>query len=144
MAAESFIDSGIIIHAYDTDAGRKREIAKAILLGGWQHPGTVAISVQVLLEFFVTATRRGIESTTVHQIITDLSRWPVIDNTVERFGHGLAIRQRWQVSLWDSMILSAAHASGATKLITEDLNHGEDYGGVRAVNPFHDSNCDRS
>ena len=40
------------------------------------------------------------------------------------------------LSLWDAMILAAAQASNARVLYTEDLNHGQDYGGVRAVNPF--------
>ncbi len=43
---------------------------------------------------------------------------------------------RWPISLWDALILAAARASGAAELITEDLNHGQDYGGVRVINPF--------
>ena len=62
--------------------------------------------------------------------------WPVIDNSLERFGHGLILKERFQVSLWDAMILAAAQASGARELLTEDLNAGQDYGGVRVVNPF--------
>jgi predicted nucleic acid-binding protein len=44
---------------------------------------------------------------------------------------------RWKISLWDALILAAARASGASELVTEDLNQGRDYGGVRAINPFH-------
>jgi predicted nucleic acid-binding protein len=43
---------------------------------------------------------------------------------------------RWQISLWDALMVAAARASGATELISEDLNHGQDYGGVRVINPF--------
>ena len=43
---------------------------------------------------------------------------------------------RWKISLWDSLILAAARASGASELITEDLNHGQDYDGVKVINPF--------
>jgi predicted nucleic acid-binding protein len=60
----------------------------------------------------------------------------VIDNTLELFKTGLAIQKRWRLSLWDAMILSAAQASGARELLSEDLNHGQDYGGVRVMNPF--------
>ena len=70
------------------------------------------------------------------RIIEDLMAWPVIDNSLERFGHGLVLKQQFQISLWDAMILAAAQASGARELITEDLNSGQDYGGVVAVNPF--------
>ena len=47
--------------------------------------------------------------------------------------------ERWQVSFWDGLIVAAAKRSGATELLTEDLNHGQDYGGIRAVNPFKGS-----
>ena len=47
-----------------------------------------------------------------------------------------ALQVRWQLSLWDAMILAAAQASGARELLTEDLNHGQNYGGIRVVNPF--------
>lgn len=43
---------------------------------------------------------------------------------------------RWQLSLWDAMIVAAAQASGARELLTEDLNHGQNYGGIRVVNPY--------
>jgi predicted nucleic acid-binding protein len=46
------------------------------------------------------------------------------------------LQVRWQLSLWDAMILAAAQASGARELLTEDLNHGQNYGGIRVVNPF--------
>jgi predicted nucleic acid-binding protein len=49
---------------------------------------------------------------------------------------GLAEQARWQLSLWDSMILAAARVSGASELITEDFSHGQDYGGIKAMNPF--------
>ena len=47
-----------------------------------------------------------------------------------------ALQSRWQISLWDAMILAAAHSSGSRELLAEDLSHGQDYGGVIVVNPF--------
>jgi predicted nucleic acid-binding protein len=69
-------------------------------------------------------------------LIGDFSQWPVIDNTLTIFRLGLTLQARWQLSLWDGMILAAAKTSGAMELLTEDFNHGQDYGGVRVVNPF--------
>jgi len=61
---------------------------------------------------------------------------PVVENTLELFDAALAAQERWRLSLWDAMILAAAQASGASELITEDFNSGQDYGGVVARNPF--------
>ena len=136
MPADRFLDTNIIIYAYDRDAGLKCEIAQTILDDAFHPPHRTAISVQVLQEFFVNLTRKGnsVEATTT--LIDDLTHLTVIDNTLALFRTGLTFQSRWQLSLWDSMILAAAKACGAKELITEDLNHGQDYGSVRAINPF--------
>lgn len=136
MPAERFIDTNILLYGYDCDAGVKRDLALPLIEEGWKHPGRNAVSVQVLQEFYVNFLRLGQDHEEAVRVIEDLMVWPVIDNSLERFGHGLALKQQFQVSLWDAMILAAAQASGARELITEDLNPGQDYGGVVAINPF--------
>lgn len=136
MPVERFIDTNVLLYAYDRTAGSKRETALAIIEEGWTRPGCNAISVQVLQEFYVNFMRAGQSHKVASQIIEDLSQWPVVDNTLERFGQGLEICRRFQTSLWDGMILSAAIFSGASQLLTEDLNHGQDYSGIQVVNPF--------
>ena len=46
------------------------------------------------------------------------------------------IGERFQISHFDAQILAAAKRLGCTTVYSEDLNHGQDYGGVRVVNPF--------
>lgn len=139
MPAERFLDTNIVLYGYDLESGRKREIALSLLEEGWLRPGSTAISVQVLQEFYVNFIRKGQSHADAVQIIQDLALWPVIDNTLERLGHGLAIKERFQLSLWDGMILAAAKASGANELLSEDLNHGQDYDGVTVINPFFET-----
>ncbi len=136
MPVERFLDTNVLLYAYDLDAGRKREIARSLIEEAWLQPGRSAISVQVLQEFHVNFTRRGGSKVDAVAVVGDFSRWPVIDNTLALFQLGLALQERWQVSPWDAMILAAAQASGASELLTEDLNNGQVYGRVRAVNPF--------
>lgn len=66
----------------------------------------------------------------------DYFSWPVVENTLSLMHAGLAEQARWQLSLWDSMILASARVSGASELIKEDFSHGQDYGGIKAINPF--------
>ncbi len=136
MPAERFLDTNILLYGYDLDAPKKRLVAQALIEQGWRQPGQTAISVQVLQEFHVNFMRKGHSTEEASALIGDFSQWPVIDNTLALFRLGLALQTRWQLSLWDAMILAAAQASGARELLTEDLNHGQEYGGVRAVNPF--------
>ena len=136
MHVERFIDTNILIYGYDRDAGSKRDIALLLIEEGWKYPGRNVISVQVLQKFYVNFTRLGQPHNETVKVIEDLMVWPVIDNSVERFGHGLVLKERFQISLWDAMIVAAAQACGARELLTEDLNHGQDYDGVKATNPF--------
>jgi predicted nucleic acid-binding protein len=136
MAAERFIDTNILIYGYDRDAGSKRDVALPLIEEGWEQPGRNVISVQVLQEFYVNFLRLGQSHSETVKIIEDLIAWPVIDNSLKRFGHGLVLKERFQISLWDAMIIAAAQACGARVLLTEDLNHGQDYDGVKAINPF--------
>lgn len=136
MPVERFIDTNVLLYAYDRSAGKKREIALETIEEGWTRPGCLAISVQVLQEFYVNFTRSGQSYKTTCQIIEDLSQWTVVDNSLERLGQGLGICRRYKTSLWDAMILSAAKFSGASTLLSENLNHGQVYDGVQVVNPF--------
>jgi predicted nucleic acid-binding protein len=136
MPVERFLDTNILLYAYDLDAPEKREIARNFLEQAWLVPGSAAISVQVLQEFHVNFIKAGNSAEDALALIADFSHWPVIDNSLALFQLGLKLQSRWQVSLWDAMILAAAQSCGASALLTEDLNDGQQYGGVRAVNPF--------
>ena len=95
--------------------------------------------MQVLQELHTNLTRKGRSRAEANAIVRDLYGLPVVENTLELFDAALVAQERWQLSLWDAMILAAAQASGASELITEDFNAGQDYGGVVARNPFASS-----
>jgi predicted nucleic acid-binding protein len=133
MPAEVFFDTSILLYAYDTDAGEKRTRALALVGEALGQPSRFAVSVQA---FFVNFTHAGQTDEAAAMLIDDFSRWQIIANTHDLFLNGLQTRARWQLSLWDAMIVAAAAQAGAAILYTEDLNHGQSYGSVRAINPF--------
>ncbi len=136
MNATKFLDTNILLYAYDLDTPAKRAVALRLVEQGWTAPGDTAISVQVLQEMHVNLGKRGVSQTEATRIVRDFADWPIVDSTLELLQAALDEQARWKISLWDSLILAAARASGASDLITEDLNHGQDYGGVRVLNPF--------
>jgi predicted nucleic acid-binding protein len=136
MPADRFLDTNILLYAYDLDAPDKRAVAKAILEEAFVQPASTALSVQVLQEFHVNFVRNGHPVAEATLIVGDFISWTVIENSLDLFQRGLWLQSRWKISLWDAMILAAAESSGARELLTEDLNHGQDYGAVRAINPF--------
>lgn len=136
MPVEQFLDTNVLLYAYDIDAGEKRAVASRLVASALREPACTAISVQVLQEFFVNFTRSGQSDQTAATLVDDFSAWKIVANTHELFLEGLHDKARWQLSLWDAMIVAAARQAGAPVLYTEDLNHGQHYGSVQAINPF--------
>ena len=105
------------------------------------NSGDLALSVQVLQEFHHQAThskRRGAHPGQALEFIASLGHVPVQEVTREVFREAVAISRRYRVSYRDGAILAAARAAGCDVVYTEDLNAGQDYGGVRVINPFAD------
>lgn len=139
MHAVRFLDTNILLYAYDLDAPHKREVVLGIVEEGWHSLGETAISVQVLQELHVNMERKGIAKEEIHAVMQDFSMWPIVENTLPLLHAGLVQKSRWQLSLWDAMILAAARASGARELISEDFSNGQDYDGILVINPFEQS-----
>ena len=137
MNATRFIDTNVLVYAYDLDEPDKRVVALKLVEEGWSNLGGIALSVQVLQELFVNLVRKGQSPSVAGQIVRDFSAWPIVDNTFALLESALKDQARWKISIWDALILAAARFSGARDLITEDLNHGQEYDGVVAFNPFH-------
>ena len=97
------------------------------------------LSSQVLAEFYVNATRKGpkpLAPEVAQEWVTQLAKKPcqTVDASVVQAG--IALSQKYQTSYWDGAIIAAADRLGAKTLYTEDLNHGQAYGSVTAINPF--------
>ena len=104
----------------------------------WQNENG-CLSVQVLQEFFVTVTKkiaRPISSASAAQIINDLGLWEVHSPQTEDILTAIHLQSHYQISFWDAMIISSAQKLGCKILWSEDLNDGQDYGGVVVRNPL--------
>lgn len=136
MSVTRFLDTNILLYAYDLDARVSRETALRLVEEGWSEPTRTAISVQVLQELHVNLEKRGVPHSQSVRIVRDYSAWIVVETSLSLLQSGLSEQARWKISFWDALILAAARKAGAGQLITEDLNHGQDYDGINVINPF--------
>ncbi|MCF7818877.1 MAG: PIN domain-containing protein [Kiritimatiellales bacterium] len=136
MSVKVFIDTNILVYAYDAKDARKHELAKKILNDAWEDRVNASISVQVLQEFFSTLLRQGGDPRYYREVVESLLHWKVIENTCGLLQQAMDVHQRYDTSFYDANIIAAAQLSGAKELWTEDFNTGQDYGGVVAVNPL--------
>ena len=135
---KTFIDTNIIIYAYDATAGKKHKTARTIITDLWES-GLGVISTQVLQEFFVNVVQKipkPMDKQQAKEIVRDLLKWRVVVNTGDSIIDAIDICLRYGYSFWDSMIIEAAIKGGATVIISEDLQDGQVVSGVTIKNPF--------
>jgi predicted nucleic acid-binding protein len=118
----TFVDTNVLAYAYDRSEPRKQAVAQAQLGVLWRDR-TGALSTQVLQELYVVATRK-LAAPMQRQIDV-----PLILAASD-------LEERHALSFWDALVVEAARRSGAARLLTEDLQHGRQIGGVRIENPF--------
>ena len=135
-----FIDTNIMIYAYDVSAVEKHQIASHILSDLW-NSGLGVLSTQVLQEFFVNIVQKiqkPIDKKLAKEIVRDFLRWQVVVNNGDSIPDAIDIRDKYRYSFWDSMIIEAAIKGGAVFLMSEDLQHGQVISGVTIRNSFKD------
>jgi predicted nucleic acid-binding protein len=132
-----FVDTNILLYAVSkaqTDAAKA-----AVALELLDEPD-LAISVQVLQEFYVQATRPTKPDPLSHDqavaLIESWLRFPVQELTVDIVRAALECRQRFKLSYWDAAIIESARALGCKQVLSEDLSSGQNFAGVRVINPF--------
>ncbi|MCJ7723404.1 MAG: PIN domain-containing protein [Anaerolineales bacterium] len=136
--ASQFVDSNVLVYAYDLSQGEKHEQSKTLLLSLWES-GLGCLSIQVLQEFFVSVTRKSDSPLSPEQaalVIHDFSDWTVHRPGIKDVLSAIKLHQRYQISFWDAMILQSARQSGCGIVWSEDLSASEDYAGLKVINPF--------
>jgi predicted nucleic acid-binding protein len=132
-----FVDTNVLLYFISLDPAEsgKRRMAEGIL----QRAGLV-LSIQVLQEFYVQATRAGRADAISHRDAVDLvmawQRFRVVGADQAIFMRALEIKAANRISYWDAAIVAAAENAGCETLLTEDLRSGQVIGGVKVVNPF--------
>ena len=133
-----FIDSNILIYAYNRAEPQKQSVATDLIASFLQNENAV-VSVQVLGEFFSVVTRRiprplsVEEATAVIDLISSLQVLNIDSAMVRR---AIATHSRYGTSYWDSLIIAAAERARCPRILSEDMNPGQSYHGIVVVNPF--------
>ncbi len=132
-----FVDTNVLLYAISTapDEAGKARVAREILTAA-----DLALSVQVLQEFYVQATRPSRkDALSPHQAVALVEAWlrfPTQDTSVALLRAGLATASKHRVSYWDAAIVEAARMQGCDVVLSEDMSDGQQFDGVRIRNPF--------
>lgn len=132
-----FFDTNVLLYSISgvSEEKLKREQAQALLMRT-----DVVLSVQVLQEFYVQATRASrpdrVGRDEAIKMVESWLRFRIQSNTIEVLQAALDIQGRYGFSYWDSAVIAAARTASCSELYTEDLSHDQVVEGVRILNPF--------
>ncbi|MGD9239829.1 MAG: PIN domain-containing protein [Desulfobacterales bacterium] len=139
MAAKVFVDTNVLVYSRDASEPQKNKQAIAWMSHLWNMQAG-RLSFQVLQEFYITVTEKldpGLDRESARKDIRSLLPWrPIsVDNRV--FDGAWHIQDRFGLSWWDALIVSAALVADCRYLLTEDLQDSHIFGNLQVINPFH-------
>jgi predicted nucleic acid-binding protein len=133
-----FVDTNVFVYRFDASEPAKQERCESWLRDLWGS-GQGRLSVQILQELYVTLTRKvddPLPTAEARQVVQALFSWDplLLDRRV--LEGAWVLQDRYSLSWWDALVVSASQVSGSGFLLTEDLTHDQDLDGVRVVDPF--------
>lgn len=133
-----FVDSNVLVYAHDLDAKERHDRAVGIVRDLWESRNG-ALSTQVLQEFYVNVTRKipkPLKKSTARELARNYGSWQteIIDRS--DIFRASELEESSRISFWDALIIVAAAKSGASMLLSEDLNDGQTIAGVTIEDPF--------
>lgn len=134
--ARSFLDTNILLHCDDRAHPRKQAIA----VKSWSQlrlSGEGVISIQVLQEYFLNATRKlSLDPALARRRLEQHAQFQVVIPSVALVLAAIDLTRLVQISFLDALIVEAARSASCEQLLTEDLQHDQIISGVRVINPF--------
>ncbi len=130
-----FLDTNVVVYAFDAADPAKQRAAIAVLKSGRR----LVVSTQVLVETWWVLTRRlerPLSEDSASEAIGEFCRLPVVSTDPDLVRRAITTSRRWQLAVWDALIVEAARSSGCDRVLTEDLQDGQDFDGVTVENPF--------
>ena len=137
MPAPEFLDTNVLVYAYDPSDSRKQRVAQDLVRGALA--GDIVVSTQVLAEFAATLLHKMAPAARPEDVTAVLDalgpiRVLVPDGEIVR--RAVEVRGQYGVHFYDGMIVAAAERGGCGRIWSEDLNSGQQYFGIVVENPF--------
>jgi len=135
MSAPDFLDTNVLVYAYDVASPKKQKIAQALVLRALS--GEFIVSTQALAEFAVTLVHKvSARPEDVKSILDTLTPIKLILPDQGLVRRAVEARETYGLHFYDAMIVAAAERGGCARLWSDDLSPGQKYFGVAVQNPF--------
>jgi predicted nucleic acid-binding protein len=138
MTDRFFVDTNLLVYSRDASEPEKQQKAIQWMIRLW-HDKSGRVSYQVLQEFYVTVTSKldpGLPTDIAREDVRSLMSWQPLPSSPSVLERAWAIQDRYGLSWWDTLIVSAAQTAECRYLLSEDLHENQRLGEVKVVNPF--------
>ncbi|MEE8583523.1 MAG: PIN domain-containing protein [Acidobacteriota bacterium] len=138
MTEAYFVDTNLLVYFRDSSEAEKQVKAAAWVAFLWERR-LGRLSAQVLNEYYTIVTRKlkpGLSRETARSDIRDLLSWRPLALDEQVVQKAWSLEDQFSISWWDALIASAAQLTGCAVLLSEDLQDGQDLGGLLVVDPF--------
>jgi predicted nucleic acid-binding protein len=137
MSGPDFLDTNVLVYAYDASEPAKQRIAQELVRRA--VAGDIVTSTQVLAEFAVTLLHKLSPAARPADVLTILDALgPIMaiapDGDIVR--RAVEAHSQYGVHFYDGMILASAERGACARIMSEDFNAGQSYFGIKVENPF--------
>lgn len=138
MKSTAFFDTNVLVYLFDASSPEKKRISQE-LFRRHAKAGSLLLSTQVLQEFYVTATRKLAEPLPPPEalnVVRRLTAFSPVEIDAKMIVQAAERSETEMLSFWDALIVEAALAAGAERILSEDMQDGRNHSGVVIDNPF--------
>lgn len=136
--SRSFFDTNVLLYLFDNSVPAKKARAQEVFYDEVEA-GRAVLSTQILQEFYVNATRKLAEplsAEAAEEQVRDFARLPLVRTDEVMILAAIERHRSMSFSFWDALVVEAALRAGADRLLTEDLQHGQEIEDLTVENPF--------
>ena len=137
MNGRDFLDTNVVLYSLNDSAPVKHKVAQTLVARA--IAGEFVISTQVLAELAAVVMKKFADRLTPRDLIAfldTLAPVPIIKPDAEIVRRAVQAHAAYQIGFYDGMIVAAAERAGCKRILSEDLNAGQEYFGVEVANPF--------
>ena len=132
-----FFDTNILVYAATSQDRAKTDIARELIGHALEVNHDGVITVQVMTEFINVMQKR------FKVPVKDIDEWvsqfyPLLASevTMDMVRNAMYVKEEYGIQYYDALVVAAAEKLGCHEIVSEDLNDGQLYRGMRAINPF--------
>lgn len=132
-----FFDTNVLVYAATRQDMAKKNVARALIGHALEVNHDGVITVQIMTEFInVMQTRFKAAAKEIDEWVSQFYPLLATEVTMDVVRNAMHVKEEYGIQYYDALVVSAAEKLGCHEIVSEDLNDGQIYRGMKVINPF--------